>query len=199
MAKHIDLKQRMQIEKNLELGKPVSEIAKLLGRHKSSIYDEISQNTDPTFKFYCALRAETLSKARQATAVCKKPIMANLPPKILTAFNNQLGLRSNPKQITSIICNEFGIPISQQTIYRYIWEDRNNGGKLYKYLRRKSKKIRHKSKLVKVRINNKKSIDLRLKRIVLMMTAGHWEVDTIFGLDQKSFYLLWLILPRCIL
>ena len=45
----------------------------------------------------------------------------------------------------------------------------------------KSKKIRHKSKLVKVRINNKKSIDLRLKRIVLMMTAGHWEVDTILG------------------
>ena len=63
------------------------------------------------------------------------------PPKILTAdFNNQLGLRSNPKQIASIICNEFGIPISQQTIYRYIWEDRNNGGKLYKYLRRKVRK-----------------------------------------------------------
>ena len=46
MAKHIDLKQRMQIEKNLELGKSVPEIARLLGRHKSSIYDEISQNTD---------------------------------------------------------------------------------------------------------------------------------------------------------
>ena len=177
MAKHIDLKQRMQIEKNLELGKSVPEIARLLGRHKSSIYDEISQNTDPTFKFYCALRAETLSKARQATTVRKKPIMANLPAKVFTAFNKQLKLRSNPKQIASILCNEFGVPISHQTIYRYIQEDRDNGGKLYKHLRRKGKKLRHKSTVVKVKINNKKSIDLRLKRLVLMMTAGHWEID----------------------
>ena len=52
----------------------------------------------------------------------------------------------------------------------------------------KSKKIRHKSKLVKVRINNKKSIDLRLKRIVLMMTAGHWEVDTIFWVKPEIIF-----------
>ena len=189
MTKHIDLKQRMKIEINLELGKSVPEIAKLLGRHKSSIYDEISQNTDPTFKFYCALRAETLSKERQAKAVRKKPIMSNLPAKALTAFNKQLVLRSNPNQIASILCNEFGVSISEQTIYRYIWKDRENGGKLYKNLRRKGKKLRNKSKVVKVKINNKKSIDLRLKRSVLMMTAGHWEVDTIFGLDQKSYLL----------
>ena len=90
MAKRIDLKQRMQIEKNLELGKSIPEIAKLLGRHKSSIYDEISQNTDPSFKFYCALRAETLSKQRQSKAVRKKPIMANLPVKASIEFNKQL-------------------------------------------------------------------------------------------------------------
>lgn len=189
MAKHIDLKQRIQIEKNLELGKSIPEIARLLGRHKSSIYDEISQNTDPTFKFYCALRAETLSKERQANAVRKKPIMANLPAKALIEFKKQLEVRSNPKQIASILRNEFGIPIGQQTIYRHIWDDRDKGGKLYKHLRRKGKKIRNKSKVAKVKVNNKKSIELRLKRLVLMMTAGHWEVDTIFGLDQKSFLL----------
>ena len=38
MAKRIDLKQQMQIEKNLELGKSIPEIAKLVGRHKSSIF-----------------------------------------------------------------------------------------------------------------------------------------------------------------
>ena len=177
MAKHIDLKQRMQIEKNLELGKSKAEIARLLGRHKSSIYDEISQNTDPTFKFYCALRAETLSKERQANTVRKKPIMVNLPAQALTEFKKQLEVRSNPKQIASILRNEFGIAIGQQTIYRYIWDDRDKGGKIYQHLRRRGKKIRNKSKVATVKVNNKKSIDLRLKRLVLMMTAGHWEVD----------------------
>ena len=33
------------------------------------------------------------------------------------------------------------------------------------------------------------SIELRPKRLNLLMFAGHWEIDTIFGLDQKSFLL----------
>ena len=189
MAKRIDLKQRMQIEKNLELGKSIPEIAKLVGRHKSSIYNEVSQNTDPSFKFYCALRAETLSKQRQSIAVRKKPIMANLPVKASIEFNEQLKARSNPKQIANVLRNEFNITIGQQTIYRHIWDDRLKGGKLYTYLRRKGRRLNNKSITVKVKVSNKKSIELRPKRLLLMMTAGHWEIDTIYGLNQKSYLL----------
>ena len=79
--------------------------------------------------------------------------------------------------VDTILRNEFGIAIGQQTIYRYIWDDRDKGGKIYQHLRRRGKKIRNKSKVATVKVNNKKSIDFRLKRLVLMMTAGHWEVD----------------------
>ena len=179
----------MQIEKNLALGKSVAEIVRLLGRHKSSIYDEIANNTDRRFGFYCALRAETLSKERQTKALRKKPVMTNISAEALVAFNKQLEARSNPKQIASILVNEFDTLISQQTIYRHIWNDRAKGGKLYKFLRRKCKRILHKSNAERVKVSYRKSIDLRTNRLALMMNAGHWEVDTIFGLEQKSFLL----------
>ena len=62
--------------------------------------------------------AETLSKARQATAVYKetnngKPPTQDINCILITSWDCVV----IPNKITSIICNEFGIPISQQTIY----------------------------------------------------------------------------------
>ena len=78
---------------------------------------------------------------------------------------------------------------SHQAIYNYIRKDKANGGKLYLYLRRKGRRYRYCKKEVKVLINGKKSIEIRPLKLALLQSFGNWEVDTIFGKDQKSFLL----------
>ncbi len=51
-------------------------------------------------------------------------------------FNNW-----SPQQIAGRLKKE-NIFISHETIYKYIWENKNNGGILYKYLRHKGKKYK---------------------------------------------------------
>lgn len=102
---------------------------------------------------------------------------------------DQLALRSNPKQTAHIITNEYATSISQQSIYRHIWNDRANGSTLYKHLRRKGKRYKYKSSDATVKVTNKQSIEQRPSKLNLLIRAGHWEIDTIFGLDQKSFLL----------
>jgi IS30 family transposase len=189
MAEHFTKEERFYIEKRLTIGESPKEIAKSLGRHKSSIYREINNNTDPTFGFYSGLRAETLSKERQRKAQRRKSIISAFTQNIQDIFSEQLDVRSNPKQIASILTTEHHTPISQQTIYRYLWNDRSNGGKKYQSLRRKGKRNKHVNKEAKVKITDKTSIELRPAKLHLLMFAGNWEIDTIFGLDQKSYLL----------
>lgn len=189
MAKHLTQYERGYIEHRLSLGDNETKIAKDLNRHKSSIYREINRNTDNSFGFYSGLRAETIANERQHNAVRRKPIIANFETETLAVMLDQLVLRSNPRQIASILTNEYATSISQQSIYRHIWNDRTNGGKLYKHLRRKGKRYKYKSGSATVKVTGKQSIELRPKKLGLLLRAGNWEIDTVFGLDQKSFLL----------
>jgi IS30 family transposase len=51
----------------------------------------------------------------------------------------------SPEQITGRIKVDTGISIVHETIYRYIYTNKKNGGKLYKYLRHKNKKYHNRS------------------------------------------------------
>jgi len=45
----------------------------------------------------------------------------------------------SPEQVSHWVLKYFGIQVSHEWIYQYIWEDKKNGGKLYKHLRHKKK------------------------------------------------------------
>ena len=70
--------------------------------------------------------------------------MNNLPSTALKEFNDTLTKRTSPEQISTILLETFGIKISHQSIYRFIEEERRNGGKLHKHLRRKGRRYRYK-------------------------------------------------------
>jgi IS30 family transposase len=186
--KHINSNERFYLEQRLALGDSISKIAKDLGRHKSSLYNEINRNTDQSFGFYSGLRANNIAKERQSLTVRKQKFFANVDKQTMELINTEFKVRSSPDQISAKLKNELNVEVSQQTIYRHVWEDRNNGGKLYEHLRRRGKKYRNKS-TKKEAIKNKQSIEKRELFNVLEKEVGHYEMDTIFGLDQKSFLL----------
>ncbi len=97
-------------------------------------------------------------------------------------FNNW-----SPQQIAGRLKKE-NIFISHETIYKYIWENKNNGGILYKYLRHKGKKYKKRGKLTagKGLIPNRIDIEARPKIVDKKIRFGDFEIDTIIGTGKSG-------------
>lgn len=72
--------------------------------------------------------------------------------------------------------------VSYETIYQYIWQDKRNGGILYKGLRHAGKKYHKRSKGTAGRVD----IDERPPIVKEKTRLGDWELDTIIGAGQSG-------------
>lgn len=187
--KHLTQAEHFFIGKRLQAGANKRQIAIELDRHPGSIGREIKRNKDPITGMYSGIIAEEKAKARQKNATRKSEVITTISSKAYYTILEELQKRTSPEQIAAIISDELGEPISHQAIYNYIRKDKANGGKLYLHLRRKGRRYRYCKKEVKVLINGKKSIEIRPLKLALLQSFGNWEIDTIFGKDQKSFLL----------
>jgi IS30 family transposase len=78
--------------------------------------------------------------------------------------------------------------VSHETIYRYIWSEKKEGGLLYKYLRcsLKQRRKRYGAYDSRGRITTKKHISERPAHIEKREDIGHWEIDTVMGRGSKD-------------
>lgn len=187
--KKLNQEERFYISKRLQAGDNRRQIAVDLKRSASTITREVAKNKDPITGLYSGIVAEEKAKSRQKNAERKLEVITTISSKAYYTILEELQKRTSPDQIAAILSGELGEPISYQAIYNYIRKDKANGGKLYLYLRRKGRRYRYCKKEVKVLINGKKSIEVRPLKLALLQSFGNWEVDTIFGKDQKSFLL----------
>lgn len=92
--------------------------------------------------------------------------------------------------------------LCHETIYQYVWRDKENGGNLWRYLRQspKQRRKRYRSYDSRGRLANKRHITERPASVETRKYKGHWEIDTVFGqgsnacivtlLERKSGYLI---------
>lgn len=186
---HFTKSEQFFIGKRLQAGVNKRQIAIELERHPSSVGREINRNKDPITGLYSGIVAEEKAKSRQKNATRKLEVITTISSKAYYTILEELQKRTSPEQIAAILSDEIGEPISHQAIYNYIRKDKANGGKLYLHLRRKGRRYRYCKKEVKVVVNGKKSIEMRPLKLALLESFGNWEIDTIFGKDQKSFLL----------
>lgn len=184
--------QRYLIYHLLKMGINQTDIAKRVGVHKSTISRELKRNTGK--KGYRYKQAQR--KANQRRQRGRK----RLAEKDWEIVEGYLEKDFSPEQVSAWVLKKHGLQISHEWIYQYIWEDKKNGGKLYKHLRRK-KKYRKRGSLKDKRgkIPNQKSIDDRPEAANERERIGDWEGDTIIGkgkqgavvtmVDRKSRYL----------
>lgn len=189
---HISSEERFYIEARLAKNESVNRMARDLKRSSSSISREIRKNTDPDFGFYSARQAQVLSEQRSKSATRKPQRLPQLSDEAQQFITESLSERSSPEQICGRIELEFKAKISHQTLYRYIWKDRAKGGTLYIKLRRRGKKAKPSASKAAAKIADKICISQRCEAANAKAEAGHWELDTVFGLKQKS-YLLTLV------
>ena len=183
--KHVSKEQRYQISVLLKTGHKVSFISEQLNLHRSTVYREIKRNSKPRGSYdanyanWCAeIRKERFAKNRKLNQAMISFIRDKLE-------NEQW----SPEQITGY-SKMNNIPmVSHERIYQFIYEDRAQGGSLYKHLRTGNKKYKKRYGKHKNRreiIKNKVSINQRPEIINKKGRFGDWEIDTIIGKNHKG-------------
>ncbi len=190
--KHLTKSERYYIEQRKASNPAVSfrALGREMNRSHTTLSRELRRNLDQEFGFYSGIRAETLANDRKKTVNLLTRKMPKISEKVSNFLFEALQKRTSPEQICGRLKLKHGVKISHTTLYRYIAEDRKNGGTLYLNLRHGKKKYRKKlNKENACVVINKKRISERPAIADDKREPGHWELDTIFGLDQKSYLL----------
>ncbi len=180
--RRVTKEDRLRIKDGLDAGLTKTAIADKLGFHKSSITREISRNRG--LKGYRPKQANMLAKAREES----KHGPYKLNPVIITMIVERLELKWSPEQISNRLRLEGYADISTETIYKFIDQDRQSGGQLWRHLRRSSRrrKRRFPSEDRRGKIQNAVPISERSTKANQRKKVGHWERDTMLGKDRKT-------------
>ena len=169
--------QRCQIYALKKTGISQTDIAKIVGVSQPTISREFKRNTGGNGYRHQQAQRST-DQRRNATHKAFK-----MTPEILQTINEKLFEKWSPEQISGWLLDEKGQSLSHETIYRYIWQDKENNGKLYLNLRRKSKPYQSRSKKQAGRgfIKNRTGIENRPAIVDKKSRLGDWEIDLVIG------------------
>lgn len=156
-----------------------SEIARALGRHRSTISREVRRNTTTHDGRYRAAKAIEKASGRRSRSR-RNQRFGPRDYEVVGAFLRQ---QWSPEQISGRLQYEGTLQISHETIYRHVWLDKMNGGDLYTHLRgaRKQRRKRYGAYDSRGRLAGKRHISERPKSADTRSRFGHWEIDTVIG------------------
>jgi IS30 family transposase len=176
MYKHLSREERYQIHSLLKAKQTISEIARLLDRHRSTISREVNRGRGQRgyrAQQACTKAQDTSQGSRNARRV---------DAKVWADVDCYLRLQWSPEQIA----NKF--EVSHESIYLHVYADKAAGGNLHKNLR--SQKPRRKRHLCgrdrRGHIPNRCPISERPAHIEARKQVGHWEGDTVIGAGHNQ-------------
>ncbi len=162
----------------------LSEIARMMGRNKSTISRELSRNRRSTGAgYYAASVADDYATARRKRSRRGSQFTKEQWDIVLHLLRFQF----SPEQISNTLKRFNLFSISHETIYLYLLYDKLKGGSLYKNLRivPKRRRKRYNSYDSRGRLAGKRHISTRPNYIDDRSELGHWEGDTVVGRDKK--------------
>lgn len=178
---HLTYAQRSQIVILKERGDSHNRIAKALNVHYMTIGRELKRNS---------VEGGYNHEQAQAKAIDNRPSLPSkkLTPQIIKLIEEKLKLQWSPVQISGWLKQKGKGCVSHETIYKYIWKDKQQGGLLYKDLRHHGKKYNKRSKGTAGRgcIINRVDIDQRPSIVEEKTRLGDWELDTIIGGSRQD-------------
>ena len=178
---HLTLSEREDIMMMRRDGKGVSEIARRIGRDKSTVSRELSRNS--CARFYRASTAQRRYAERRTA--CRRPAILDDDSVLELVSEKFLGEQWSPEQIEGRLALELGSsPVSDTTIYRGIrsgrFDARTGGRKAARRLRLRGKRRRGSSeRRGKIKVSHE--ISERPAAADDRSEAGHWEGDTVAG------------------
>jgi IS30 family transposase len=182
--KHITESQRYTISVLLADGKNKTDIAKAIGKHKSSIGRELERNCDGRNQKYKDDLAQRKYRQRQA----EKPKKQYFTDEIKQYVIDGLAQYLSPEQIKGRAKLEGISCVSQERIYQHVWQDKKTGGSLHENLRHRGRRYRKRGNLKDRRgiIKNRVDISERPKIVDAKERFGDLEIDTVIGKNHQG-------------
>jgi IS30 family transposase len=172
--------QRYQIYALMRAGHNQSQIAIVVGCHKSTISRELRRNRG--LKGYRPFQADELAYDRQCDAY-----RARIAWETWQQVEWLLRQEWSPEQIAGRLKLEKQPTVSHECIYLYVYAEKRRGGTLHRHLRsQKKQRKRYSGYIRRGQIPNRTSIDMRPKIVASKGRYGDWEVDTIVGARHKG-------------
>ena len=194
--KHLSGEERDNIAILRAKGFKASEIARIIGRDKSTISRELLRNKSPVYDCYLPHKADRRAKERK----CKSGQRPRLKSREIMAYVvRKLKLGWSPELISGRWSNEHpSISISHEAVYQFIYNKKQHKEKdLTVYLPRFHRKRLprgHSRKHRKSHIPQRISIEQRPQYIERRRQPGHWESDTI--VSRQSLAAVAVMLER---
>ena len=170
--------QRCQIYALKGTGLSQNKISNQLNVSQSTISRELSRNTG--LRGYRFKQAQQFTDERRNEAYKSLKMTSDLIDLIQEKLMNEW----SPEQISGWLREDRSTLISHETIYKHVWSDKRNGGKLSKYIRRTGKKYQSRSKEKQAGrgfIKDRVSIDERPQVVDDKGRIGDWEIDLVIG------------------
>ena len=189
---HLTMNERNVIYTMQWQGYSDAEIARCLGRHRSTIGRECKRN--PSYQGpYNPSTAQALANSRRR-AHLRRPKTGHR--RLMTYVAQRLRAGWSPEQIAGRLSRRAPtgletLTISHTTIYRWIWSDPQRAGQFRPFMRiaRKPRRKPYGKPSRRGQILGKRSIDDRPQEANQRQRLGDWEGDTIVGKGRKGYLL----------
>lgn len=194
--KHLTIKERAQIEMLLQQGKTKSEIARLIGIARSTLYNELCRGTAEQMNTNLEIHREYFAELGQAIYEKHRKNSRN-PYKFAKVYefikHAETEILKN-KLSPDAICGEakkkkkFQTMVCTKTLYNYIdvglLKVKNIDLPLRVKIADKPRKCRKNRRIMG------ESIENRPEKVNERNEFGHWEIDTVVGTKNRSAVLL---------
>jgi IS30 family transposase len=171
--------QRYQIYAMLKMGHNRTEIAAVIGTHKSTISRELGRNE--------GLRGYRPRQAHHMALSRRNHSRKRISGETWELIETKLRLEWSPEQISGWLNRHYAIQVSHERIYQYILVDKQAGGDLFHHLRcQKKRRKRYGSYDRRGKLPNRVSIEERPAVVEERQRIGDWEVDTIIGKRHRQ-------------
>ncbi len=191
MYHQITFAERYTLGRLRQHGLPPAAIARVLARHRSTILREIQRNRAASDGTYRPQLADWYARGRRSRSRRNTQFTAADWARVVALVREDW----SPEQIAGWLQRHRLLTISHETIYRYIWEDKQSGGRLYTHLRgaRKQCRKRYGAYDSRGRLAGKRPITARPAGAEQRSRFGHWEGDTMLGAGQAGPCVLTLV------
>jgi len=174
--------ERYQIYIMNKAGHRQKDIAFWLCRNPSTISRELQRNHG--LRGYRPRQAQRMSDTRRQKAHKARKLTCEVKGWIEKLVSQEL----SPQQAVDYLRRHKKVSLHHETVYQFIYDDKANGGELYRHLRVASKPYRKRYGAYEQRgrIKNRVDIDERPAVVDRRNRIGDWEGDTVMGRSRKG-------------
>ncbi len=175
--------QRYQIYALKKAGHNRTQIAAIVGVHKSTTSRELRRNQGQ--RGYRPKQAHEQAETRKQSQRCAAA--ARVAPPTWAAVDAFLRRDWSPEQISGYLKLKRRPGVSHERIYQHVYADKAAGGDLHCHLRcRKRRRKRYGRNSRRGHIPGRTGIEQRPKIVEARRRCGDWEADTLIGRNHQQ-------------